>query len=363
MKMAFDSKGQLPTESKIIGLVKPTLSERLPSGWSLQAVANKYAQIPQFDLPIRIISPDGESSLLAIDVKRTVEPRNVPKSVAHIWMLCSQAQPPTAPIIAAAYLSPRSRELLEQHEIGYIDTTGNIRIDVSRPGLFISAEGADRDPWPQDDELQSLRGRGAACAVRAIVEHAPPFGVRELASNTRASAPTLSRVLELLEREFVAFREPRGPVLQVNWVAAIRRWARDYGQTRSNAVTTFYQSRGFSDFRSRLNKASFTYAATGAFAAQHVNPPTQAETATVYVEDAIKTANELGLQESDSDFNVTLLEPFDPIVFDRTIWRRGLRCVAPSQLCVDLLTGPGREPALAEQMIQWMKRNTDDWQS
>ena len=58
-----------------------------------------------------------------------------------------------------------------------------------------------------------------------------------------------------------------------------------------------------------------------------------------------------------------LLEPLDPVVFDRTIERDGLRCVAPGQLAVDLLTGPGREPSQGEEMLVWMERNEHVWRS
>ena len=40
-------------------------------------------------------------------------------------------------------------------------------------------------------------------------------------------------------------------------------------------------------------------------------------------------------------------------VFDRTVQRDGPRCVAPAQLVVDLLTGPGREPSQGEEMLAW----------
>ena len=61
--------------------------------------------------------------------------------------------------------------------------------------------------------------------------------------------------------------------------------------------------------------------------------------------------------------NVVLLEPFDPVVFERTVERDGLRCVAPSQLAVDLLTGPGREPSQGEQMLISMEQNEDAWRT
>ena len=125
---------------------------------------------------------------------------------------------------------PRTRALLRARGVGYVDITGNARIEISAPGLFVSTDGAGRDPWPRDHKLRSLRGRGAARAMRAIIDTHPPYGVRQLAQSTGSSAPTLSRVLGLLEREAIVTRV-RGAVSTVDWQAAIRRWAEDYDQT------------------------------------------------------------------------------------------------------------------------------------
>ena len=98
-------------------------------------------------------------------------------------------------------------------------------------------------------------------------------------------------------------------------------------------------------------------------AAQRFDPIAPARIATLYVSEVTRAAEELGLRETDAGANVMLLEPFDPVVFDRTIERDGLRCVAPSQLAVDLLTGPGREPSQGEGILTWMKDNEDAWRS
>ena len=85
--------------------------------------------------------------------------------------------------------------------------------------------------------------------------------------------------------------------------------------------------------------------------------------ASIYVTDAIQAIERLDLRETEAGANVVLLEPLDPVVFDRTVERDGLRCVAPSQLAVDLLTGPGREPSQGEQMLNWMEKNEHVWRS
>jgi len=315
------------------------------------------------DLLIEVTSPAGESALLAVEIKARVEPRRIPELARRIREMTNEGMPDAVPVLGAAYLSPRARELLRGLDVGYIDTTGNVRITASSPGLFISDGGDDKDPWPRRDVLQSLRGRGAACAVRAIVDVAPPFGVRELAEVTGIPAPTLSRVVRLLEREGVVTRQSRGRVEAVDWRGAIRRWAEDYDQTDTNTPTTVLEPRGLPALERTLRATKLAYAATGALAAQRFDPIAPARLAAIYVTDAIEAIERLGLRETDTGANVVLLEPFDPVVFDRTVVRDGLRCVAPSQLAVDLLTGPGREPSQGEQMLKWMEENEDVWRS
>lgn len=352
-----------PSKTRIASDVEQVLAARLPSGWALRTKRDARAGDSGIDLLIELTSPTGEVATLAIEVKRILEPRQVPETAEQLTTIAAKAIDSAVPVIAAAYLSPRTRELLIDFDVGYLDTTGNVRLTVPSPGIFITTPGAERDPWPQQSDLQSLRGRGTARALRAIIDTAPPFGIRELATATGASAPTISRVIELLEREAIVTREPRGPVLAVNWEAAIRRWTQDYDQTSSNTTTMFLEPRGLPALETKLTSSKLTYAATGAFAAQRFDPIAPARVATFYVDDITRAAERLGLRETDSGANVMLLEPFDPVVFDRTIERNGLRCVAPSQLAADLLTGPGREPSQGEEILAWMKDNEDAWRS
>ena len=352
-----------PNEMHVRRQVEHLLAERIPSGWSLrareiEALAGRY----RADLLAEIASPAGESAVLAIEVKRTLEPRDVLRAVERVSVITAETSPRAVAVVAAAYISPRTRALLRDRGVGYADTTGNVRIEVSSPGLFIAADGADHDPWPRDHKLRTLRGRGAARAMRAIIDTSPPCGVRELAQATGASAPTLSRVLDLLEREAIVSRA-RGAVSTFDWQGAIRRWAEDYDQTDTNTPTTVLEPRGLPALERTLRATKLAYAATGALAAQRFDPIAPARLAAIYVTDVIEAIERLGLRETDTGANVVLLEPFDPVVFDRTVVRDGLRCVAPSQLAVDLLTGPGREPSQGEQMLKWMEKNEDVWRS
>ena len=158
---------QLPTETQVARQVERFLAERMPSGWSLRTRTEAPAGRSHVDLLVDIVSPSGKSTVLAVEIKRTLEPRDVVQAVDQISMITAGALPRTVPGVAAAYLSPRARAFLCDRHVGYVDTTGNVRIEVSTPGLFISTDGADRDPWPRDHKLRSLRGY---CGVGVLPE-------------------------------------------------------------------------------------------------------------------------------------------------------------------------------------------------
>lgn len=145
-----------------------------------RTVRAKPAQSGPIDLAIEVGSEPDRTVTLAVEIERSIDPRSVPAAAMQIKALTGRTLPQATPVVAAAYMSPRSRQLFEDFDVGYIDTTGNIRIDAGN--LFVQTQGADKDPWPQDDTLQTLRGRGAARAVRAVIDTAPPLGVREIAS-------------------------------------------------------------------------------------------------------------------------------------------------------------------------------------
>ena len=69
----------------------------------------------------------------------------------------------------------------------------------------------------------------------------------------------------------------------------------------------------------------------------------------------------LGLIPADQGANVAILQPFDPVVWDRTSGANGITYVAPSQAAVDCLTGNGRMPAEGDALVQWMADNERQW--
>ena len=106
-----------------------------------------------------------------------------------------------------------------------------------------------------------------------------------------------------------------------------------------------------------------TYAVTGALGAQRFAPIAPARQAAIYTDDIARVAERLRLRPIDTGANVVLAEPYDPVVFDRSTIRDGLRIVAASQLAVDLLTRPGPAPSEGDELLDRMRKNENAWRA
>lgn len=352
------------SDNKLIAEVVDELNLRLPRNWRTEIDFKPTGRGWVADARLRIYAPDGTQAILDLEAKRRVDPRDV-EATANQLTLYTQLDDVrrAAPVLIATFLSVRTRERLEENGISYMDLTGNIRIAVDSPALFIQSTGALRDPWREERPIRSLKGAKAGRIVRALCDFFPPFGVRQLANIVQADPGYVSRVLTLLEREDLIERESRGPVTDVRWQELIRRWTEDYSVLESNRISFYLEPRGLSSLLRKLGEARLRYAVTGSLGSSNVAPVASARLAICYVDDPGGAAKNLSLRPVESGANVILAEPFDPVAYERTWEQEGVTFAALSQIAADLLTSPGRGPAEADELLGWMAENEDAWRS
>lgn len=339
------------------------LSAKLPPSWSTETRASSARGGPRrADAIMELEAPNGERTALVIEVKRQLEPKDVDYVVAEL----SDWEDAT-PFIIAPYLSERTRERLATAGSGYLDLTGNSRLSLDSPAVLIETTGANRDPWRTERSARSLKGAKAGRIVRGLCDFLPPIGVRDLAKRTGTDPGYVSRVLDLLDKEALIGRRPRGPVTEVDWRGLIRRWTEDYALLESNRPVAYLEPRGLSVFATKLRdpagKRTVRYSVTGSLAAAQLAPVAAARLAVCFVDEPEQAAEWLELRPAETGANVLLVEPIDEFVYARAMERDGLNCAAPSQVAADLLTGPGRNPAEAEALLEWMAENESVWRS
>lgn len=351
------------TEPDVLRSVTEILRKLLPTNWRL-AVEREPAVDARHraDAVITLTAPDGSQNVLVVECKATLVTRDLPTLRDQLRVVTGELAAPAVPVVASRYLSPAARQWLDENGLSYVDATGNIRLDSSQPALFLRDRGADRDPWRGPGRPRgTLQGEPAARVVRALVDFATPPTISELLQRSGASTGATYRVIDFLRDEGLLERDPRGPIRSVAWRRLLERWSQDYGFQRTNAFVRALAPRGLSRLMTDLAASKFRYAVTGSLAARQWEAYAPARLATVYVDDAEAALDELSLRQLETGANVLLAVPKFDVVFDRTMVIEGVSYASPSQSAVDLLTGPGRQPAEGQALLDWMEMHESAW--
>jgi hypothetical protein len=358
------------SETTMLKIAKEELERRLPPCWLLRLEeqvrllpSEKYA-----DGILEIKTPDGTPATVLIEARQTsLEARDIPRQV-RVWRTASANKGLTSReadiLVVTPYLGQSARDELAREGVSFVDLTGNIRFVLRKPAVFVEAQGSNRNPLRENVPLKSLRGRRAGRVVRGLLDYQPPFGIRRLSSEIQTSAASISRVVDLLEREAIVSRDsPRGQILSVNWEGLLRRWILDYSFTEANKMRTYLQPRGIPEALRKLTETNLKYAITGSFATARYAPISPSRLLVLYADYPDAAEEQLELRIAETGGNVLLGRPFDPVVFERTETSNRLTYAGVSQVAADLLTGTGRNPSEGEALVAWMKENEEKWRT
>ena len=344
-------------DNRLLRDAQEVLRARLPDGWRTDLdKVDGTRDDKGADARLRISGPDGRSACLAIHLKRSLQPRGVLVLRAHLQHLAANNS-----MVVAPYLSQSVRDRLVEAGVGFVDLTGNVRVALNRPGLFIEASGAEVNPDRAARPSRSLRGGKAGRIVRALIDREEPPGVRALAAITGVDPGYASRIVALLDDQALIERSGRGRIVSVDWPRLLERWSQDAPLSSRGTQTMCLEPRDLAALTSRLGTSSLRYAVTGTLAVSELAPVAAAHLAVVYVADVHAAVSALDLRIAERGANVMLIEPEDDWVFEGHAMRNGLSAVTVSQAAADLLTSPGRGPAEAEALIAWMRDNERAW--
>jgi hypothetical protein len=308
------------------------------------------------------IRTQNAMTTLVIEARRSVSPRDTEQMIpAQVRALASMAG--VRFLVVAPWLSPRTRELLANSGVNYVDLTGNTLIRLENPPLYIRTDGATRDPAPAKRGIARLRGPKAGRLVRLLADVRPPYGVRQLAAVAGLAPGYVSRLLDALDREAIVERNDRGRIDAVDFVRLLRRYAETYDTFDTNQSTLFVARAGAATTLKQIASTPLTTAITGSFAATRIAPIAAPALLAVYCTDIAGTARALDLLPAVEGANVTLLRPFDPVVWSGTTTDGGASYVAPTQIALDCLAGNGRMPAEGEAMLSWLTDNESTWRA
>jgi hypothetical protein len=351
-----------PTAAEVARIVAASVRDRLPLGWKATERLEPERGSMRPDLEITLKAPDGRTARLVIEIKQVLERRDIGRIVDQSRSMTTG--PTDVPVVSARYLSTSVREALAEQGLSYVDATGNIRIVIDTPAVFISDRGEDRDPWRMGRPRGTLKGEPAARVARALLDYRRDWTVRELMAASGSSSGAAYRVLEYLEREELVVKEDKRYRV-TEWERLLRAWSADASFQTTTRVMAFIEPRGVDYFLGKVAAESkFPVAVTGSMAAKEWATYAPAKAAYVYVSSIQEAAEQWGLRPNAAAPNAILLEPktVGDVPFVNTVRSEaGYPVAAPPQVAADLLNGPGREPVEGEYLIEWMKANEEGW--
>ena len=175
------------SEQDLLGRAYQMLRELLADGEGGVALEQHPANLPNGGRDAAWeVSAAGHGCPLLVQAHRRFVPRDVDRVLGGVAPLMQMVVGKPPVIVVAPWLSPRSRELLSQRSLNYIDLTGNIRLNVSRPAIRLRLEGAQHDPNPPAKRSVRLQGAGVHALVRILVDVEPPYRMIEEPLEVRA---------------------------------------------------------------------------------------------------------------------------------------------------------------------------------
>lgn len=355
------------SERDVIRRAAELVIDRLPQTWSTELQEQVPTGRRRADAVLTVLAPDGNRAQIVIEAKQSLETRDAISIAGQLNAIRAEIAERDemgdgACLLAAPYINPATRVRLAELGVGYADSTGNIRVQLDRPGLFLRDVGEDKNPWRGPGRPRgSFKGGTAARVFRALVDFTPPYSVPGLVQLSGASSGVTYRVVEFLEREDILRRDPGVGVVDVDWRQLIERWGREYGFALSPSTTAFLEPRGIDAAFAKLRDTGLQYALTSSSASQFFAPYAPVRALSAYVTSIGEAAEALDLRVAPSGGNVLLAVPEDPVAFDRTQSFDGLVTAAPSQVAADLLGAPGRAPEEGRVLLEWMEANESAW--
>ncbi|MDQ6748494.1 MAG: hypothetical protein M3010_10380 [Candidatus Dormibacteraeota bacterium] len=352
------------TEGELVDAAVRVLTLRLPSAWSIDKQPS--AGDPEVcDLVFK--SPNtGSQALVLVEAKNDVTPRDVETLIGGPWRRWRKQTGNHPILVVAPYMGPRVRELLAEGNVSFIDLTGNMRISLDYPGVFIETQGAASDPRSGKVRRTAIRGAKAGAVVRVLIDVAPPYSGAQIARAAQVNEGYVSRILDTLVDEGLVGRERAGPVTGVDWPRLVRRRAEALDLFRANGSFRYVARQGATELLERLRSRSPddpVPTVTGSFAASRLAPVAAPSLLTVYSMTPRQLEAELELLPAEAGADVVLIRPDNLVAFARSDADGGIAWAAPSQTAIDCLSGSGRMPSEGEALIEWMRQDETRWRA
>jgi len=351
-------KVKVSTEREILSEVVRQLKLAVPAAFELEIEVTESGPLSKVEALIDIRFLDKQTLRFAAQIKTTIDRSGLLRVIE-----AASKDKENPAFIAARYISLPAQQELKKLGVSFADATGNIFVAAPKMGLLISNRGMDMDPWRKAGRPKaSLTGVSTELVIRALVDMKEPYLTAELARESGTSRGSAYWVLDRLEEVGVITRNKKRSIEKVEWQELLRTWSTESDFFATSSTTSYIAPRGLEQLLLDLKTIDKDlYAATGTISAAAYKSSTDLYTAMLYSTNPEALANKLGIRQTDRGANVMLAYPNSTGPFQRTTEFEGTRIVSAPQTYRDLMSGPGRNPEEAKNLLAWMVQNDGIW--
>jgi Transcriptional regulator, AbiEi antitoxin, Type IV TA system len=319
-----------------------------------------------WDAEVTVRTRAGTEKLL-VECKRRSEPRFLREAAAR-FELARIKEPQAYPVLIAAYLSPESAAICQEHKVGFMDFAGNCHLSFDR--IHIHREGF-ANPFRETRGTAALFAPKAERVLRALLDPELPkrnWMFRELAQHAApgVSLGQVHKVIKALcDHEFAVQSDAGVRVLKPE--ALLLEWAKNYRFAR-NKATRFYSILPPHELGAKLteviNELDGTPDCEAAFAsfsaAARIKPYVRQHRQYLYLQGGLALITKrFDLKNVPSGENVVILEPYDDGVFYQAQRQDdGGICTGPVQTYLDVNASGERGPEAAEHILTAVLRKS-----
>jgi hypothetical protein len=319
-----------------------TLSPKPPPAPRKVDVYEQFATVLRPDAELHLSSPSGERQRLNVQLKVSVSPSEIVR-LRPLYDLGKW-------VIAAPVIGPRTREVLNESQINWIEFEGDCRIRVG--GLSIERtvrRKKTREVLTTERRYVANPFRGGALRIVRwlLTEPERVWSASEIRARARVSPGFVSRTLATLERDAYAVRVERG-VRVADASALLIAWAKTPSPPDERLERVAVDGPGQMIEQVRNTRKPPAYALTTEAGADLIAPFARVTRVEMYVDDATAWDRLLKLEVVPRGGNVILILPDDAGVFDGRQVVSQLQVVSWPQLFVDLYRkgGAARDAAI-----------------
>jgi len=347
-------------EKRLITKVEGEFKKRIPFLSCWKVAHSKKIRTAEIDL---LITAQGKKQAyhFCVEVKTAGYPQYV-RDASVILKKFTETNPSYYPVIVVPFISERGKKICDEHNIGYLDFSGNAKIVCGN--MFIYTEGRSR---PKDGivERQALFSPKAARVTKFLLgQPENRWTQKEISERTGLSKGMVSRVINtMIGRGYVTEKDKK--LAPTNFNDLFSAWVESETKRRERKKSYYVWAQNPAKLMNvvgdKLSLGRIKYAFTQEAGASLVAPFATFDIVSVYVESLDKFPERLlSASKADKGFNLMVIEAPDDYIFTKSRDRSGLKVVDNIQLYADLKKNPLRGEKQASHILALIRKGLNE---